>query len=84
MKSASVASVYHICGYHDNFPKSADTWCQYQKGIQDNINYYISKGHLPIDVMRAILPIYQSLCKCKMLEKCLDGKTKVLVNGLME
>ena len=27
MKSACMASIYHICGYHDIYPKSADTWC---------------------------------------------------------
>ena len=32
MKSNCMASMYHICGYHDDCPKSYDTWCQYQKG----------------------------------------------------
>ena len=44
MKSACMTSMYHICGYHDNCPKSADTWFQYQKDKQDNTNYYKSKG----------------------------------------
>ena len=65
MKSACVALTYHI-GYHNNCIKSADTWCQYQKDKQDN-NYYKSKCNLPIDVRRAILSIYQSLCKSEML-----------------
>ena len=26
-KSACMASMYHIFGYHNNCPKSADTWC---------------------------------------------------------
>ena len=76
MKSASIASMYHVCGYHDNCLKSSDTWCQYQKDTQDNTNYYNSKFDLPIDVRRAILPSYQSLCKSEMLEKCLHGKTR--------
>ena len=29
MKSVCMASMYHICGYHGNCPKSADKWCQY-------------------------------------------------------
>ena len=52
MKSACMASMYHICGYHDNCPKSADTWCQYQKDKQDNTSCYKSKGDLPTDVKR--------------------------------
>ena len=75
-KSACMASMYHICGYHDNCPKSAHTWCQYQNYQQNNTNYYKSKGDLPIDVRRAIPPIYQSLCKSEILEKCLHGKTQ--------
>ena len=39
-KSACMASMYHICGYHNNCPKSSDTWCQYQKDKQDNTKYY--------------------------------------------
>ena len=76
MKSACMASMYHICGYHDNCPKSADTCCQYYKDKQDNTNYYKSKGDFPINVRRAILLIYQSLCKSDIMEKCLHGKTQ--------
>ena len=35
-----------------------------------------SKGELPIDVRKAILPIYNDLCKEGMLKKCLQGKTQ--------
>ena len=76
MKSACMASMYHICGYHDNCPKPADTCCQYYKDKQDNTNYYKSKGDFPINVRRAILLIYQSLCKSDIMEKCLHGKTQ--------
>ena len=75
-KSACMASMYHIYGYHDKCSKSADTRCQYQKNKQDNTNYYKSKGDLQINVRRAILPIYQSLCKSEMLEKCFHRKTQ--------
>ena len=76
MKSACMASMYHIFGYHDNSPQSADTWYQYQEDKQHNTNYCKSKGDLPIDVGRVILPIYQSFSKSDMLKKCLHGKTQ--------
>ena len=31
IKSACMASMYYISGYHDNYLKSADTWCHCQK-----------------------------------------------------
>ena len=31
MKSACMASMYHICGYHDNCPKFADTYCRIKR-----------------------------------------------------
>ena len=49
MKSVCMASMYPICGYHDNCPKSADTLCQYQKDKQDNTNYCKSKVDLPTE-----------------------------------
>ena len=76
MKSACMALMYHICGYHYNCPKHVDTWYQYQKDKQDNTSYCTSKCDLPIDVRKTILPINQSLCKTEMLEKCLHGKTQ--------
>ena len=86
MKSACMASLYHVCGYHHNCPKSADTWCQYQNDKQYNTNYSKSKGDLSTDVRRGILPIYQSLCKSEMLEKYLHVKAqnaKELFNGVI-
>ena len=43
-----MALIYHICGYHGNCPKSADTWCQYQKDKQDNINCYNQRVIYPL------------------------------------
>ena len=74
MKSACMASICHISGYRDNCPKSPDTWCQSQKDKQDNTNYYKLNGDLPIVARKAILPIYQSLCKSEMFQKSLHSK----------
>ena len=81
MKSACMASMYHNCGYHDNCPKSADTWCQYQKDKQDNTNYYKSKRDLPIDVRRVILRInlFGSLRRWRNV---LMAKPKTITNRL--
>ena len=47
-----------------------------KKDRLDNTNLHKSKGDLPIVVRKAILPIYKSLCKAEMLEKCLHGNTQ--------
>lgn len=28
MVSATKASMFHVAGYYDNFPKDGETWCQ--------------------------------------------------------
>ena len=68
--------MYHDSGYHEGCPKLSDSWCQYQQDKINNTNHYKSKGELPIDVRKAILPIYNALCKPEMSEKCLHGKTQ--------
>ena len=76
MRKSSLASRYHVAGYHDSCPRSKDSWCQYQADKLNNTNLYKSKGGLPIDVRKAILSIYNNLCKEEMLNKCLHGKTQ--------
>ena len=82
MKLTCMTSIYHVCGQHDNCPKSVDTWCQYQKEKQDNTNQYKSKSDLLIHIRRAILPIYQSHRKSVTLVKSLMAKPKTLANHL--
>lgn len=76
MKQSCLASMYHVAGYHESCPKSSNSWCQYQADKINNTNNFKSKGELPVDVRKAILPIYKDLCKEEMLAKCLHGKTQ--------
>ena len=68
--------MYHVAAYHDSCPRSKDSWCQYQVDKLNNTNLYKSNGELPIDVRKAIIPIYNVLRKDEMLKKCLHGKTQ--------
>jgi hypothetical protein len=76
MLKSCLGSMYHVSGYHNSCPKSVNTWCQFQKDKLEGTSLYKSKGELPVDVRKAILPIYTALCKPEMLEKCLHGKTQ--------
>ena len=48
----------------------------YQKDKLDSTSYHEAKGDLPMEVRKAIMPIYTNLCKREMLGKCLHGKTQ--------
>ena len=76
MVNGCMASMYHVANYHEKCPKSADTWCQYWKDKNERTDLHKNKGNMATDVRKAILPIYQDLCKRSNLEKCLHGKTQ--------
>ena len=65
MRKSCLASMYHAAGYHDSCPSSKDAWCQYREDKLNNTNLYKCKTDLPTDVRKAILPIYNDLCKKK-------------------
>jgi len=71
--SKAFPAVQHI--YGDEKPMK-NSWCQYQRDKINNTTLYKSKGELPVEVRKAILPIYTDLCKEEMLRKCLHGKTQ--------
>jgi len=76
MVAGCMSSMMHVAGYHDNCPKTMDTWCSYQKDKLEGKPEIKSKSTLPCDVRKEILPVYQDLCKPTMLAKCLHGKTQ--------
>ena len=75
MTKSCLASMQHVAAYHDSCPRSKDSWCQHQVDKLNNTNLCKSK-ELPIDVRKAIIPIYNDLRKDEMLKKCLHGKTQ--------
>ena len=73
MNSACMTSIY-VSGYRNNCPKPTNTCRQSQKDKQGKTNYCKLNGDLPIVIRKAILPIYQSLCKSEMFQKSLHSK----------
>ena len=76
MTSAILASLYHVSDYHASCPKTADSWCLYQRDKVNGTNYYKSKGSLLVDVRSAILAIYNDLTKPEIPSRCHHGKTQ--------
>ena len=76
MIKGCMASMYHVSEYHENCPMTEDSWCQYQKDRINRTNLYKSKGGLPLDVRKTILPVFVDLCKPEHLSKCIHGKTQ--------
>ena len=64
------------CRQLEKCPKTSDTWCQYNKDKLDGTSLFKSKGGLPMDIRKDILPVYVDLCKPEKLSKCLHGKTQ--------
>ena len=69
MRKSCLASIYHVAGYHDSCPSSKDSWCPFRVDKLNNTNLYKSKGELPIDARKSILPIYNDLCKEEIAEE---------------
>ena len=76
MIKGTITSLFHVSGFHDKCPKTADTWCLYQRDKLEGTNLYYDKHSLPIDIRKSILPVYNVLCHPDMLAKCLHGKTQ--------
>ena len=70
MTNAIIASVYHVSEYHEKCPKTNESWCQFQRDKIEGTNFYKCKDGLPVDVRKAILPIYNDLTKPELLVKC--------------
>ena len=50
MTNAIFISLYHVSDYHKRWPKTNDTWCQFQKDTIDGTDLYKHKDGLPIDI----------------------------------
>ena len=79
-----MATLYHVPDYHADCPKNHDNWCIYQKNKIDGKETFVSKGSLPVEIRRTILPVYTGLAKPEILIKCLHVKPKMQMNHLME
>lgn len=60
---------------HGLCPRRENSWCKYQKSII-NKTLFSHKNPLPQENMKAVKPIFDSLSKTELLEKCLHGKTQ--------
>ena len=66
----------HLCFMLPNWPKNQKSWCQYQQDQYNRTSSYKDKGDIPLDVLSAILPVYNDLCKRENLSKCLIGRSQ--------
>uniref|UniRef100_A0A1B6JFM5 Mutator-like transposase domain-containing protein n=1 Tax=Homalodisca liturata TaxID=320908 RepID=A0A1B6JFM5_9HEMI len=58
-------------------PDTEDTWCKYNKAAKEKTKYDHSQHfHLSPVLMKAIKPIFKSLCSLELLRKCLKGKSQ--------
>lgn len=82
MYKAIWATFFHLSSninqpFHGKCPEGSNSWCSFQRAkANDQLNSYKHKPGLPIEIVRAIKPIYERLTSKEMLAKCLHGKTQ--------
>ena len=82
MKKSIIAILYH-CSENDNqddqhkfCPRSADSWCSYQR--DKHTGEYTHKVHvsLPAAITDLLKPIFRDLSSDELLQKCMHGFTQ--------
>jgi hypothetical protein len=82
MSKSIWATLFHLSArddqpLHGKCPEGATSWCSFQRAVaagkQDT---YKHKAGLPLEIVRAIKPVYERLTDPDMLSKCLHGKTQ--------
>ena len=76
MKKGILALLFHVASsaknmWHDHCPKSADSWCGFQRDIISKTGLYKAGVGLPQNILETyIKPIYIDLSGDKPLNKC--------------
>ena len=81
MQDAILASLFHVASsendnFHVYFPRTHESWCQYQRDAINNTNLYTPGAGISDDVIAVIKPAYADLTKPEILQKCLHGLTQ--------
>ena len=61
---------------HKYCPKDMDTWCKYQKSVNDGTEFQGDRINIAEEVYDMIRPVWLRLSENKLLEKCLHGRTQ--------
>lgn len=82
MKEAVWAIYFHTIStdekpQHSYCPKGEESWCKYNQAVaKGNEKEFKHKRPLPMDVAKAIYPVFEDLADPKLLERCLLGATQ--------
>ncbi|GFV47413.1 uncharacterized protein TNCV_4830691 [Trichonephila clavipes] len=59
---------------HGFCPSDTDTWCKFKKAELLRETYH--ENSLPVDVVKAMRPVFRDLANPELLKKCLHGGTQ--------
>ena len=81
MKKAVAAVLFHCTDMpdverHKFCPRTATTWCKWQRDAASKITSYKPKVNLSVCIKDILEPIFKDLSKDDLLSKCLHGKTQ--------
>lgn len=81
MKKAIAAVLFHCTDIpdaerHKFCPRTATSWCKWQRDAVNKTTSYKPKVNLPICIKDILEPIFKDLSKDDLLSKCLHGRTQ--------
>ena len=82
MKQEIMAGLYHTCRshsfpeQHQFCPKGDASWCRWQRDQASGGEEYSDKNCLPACFLEILKPVYESLCKDDLLQRCSGGFTQ--------
>ncbi|GFW65221.1 uncharacterized protein TNCV_394871 [Trichonephila clavipes] len=88
MRKAVWAVYFHIRSsdeepLHSFCPVGPNSWWKYQNQVvEGSVETFRHGNKLPVAVMDAIKPVFNDLSQPKLLQKCLGGKTQIIMNPL--
>ena len=81
MRKAVAAVLFHCSDVpdverHKFCPRTATTWCEWQKDAVNKTDSYKPKVNLPVCIKDVLEPIFKDLSRDDLLSKCLHGMTQ--------
>ena len=76
VRKISDDGVEDLANRHKYCPNVADTWCRYQKSINEGADFQGDRVNIGENIYQLIRPVWLRLSEKELSEKCLHGRTQ--------